>query len=558
MYYLGVCLYRQGRMKEAYDLLARASWNLEWTSPACYQMALIDCREGNLEKALENCNKSVFYNNSNTEALLLKSILLRNAGRYKEALENTRNLISYDPLNLGAFYELKLLSEKISVGKSKKQVKEELISILRDEPDNYLETSARYGQPGFFRDALALIEMARNTGSPKLVNYPMIYYYLGYYSERLNDNESALSFYKKASSLPTDYCFPYGIYSANVLRAAIAKLPADAFARYYLGNLLCDHNPSEALLNWLKAIELKNDVPVFYRNAAFVYANINDDMTNANMFIEKAIGLDPDDPLYFVEADNYYKYSGFSPDKASGLFENNIQTVLKTDEVAEHYVFLCNYNGNYDKAIELMKNRHFHSYETFEGNMHVKWVDAHVLRGKKNLEAKLYNKALEDFTAATEFPVNLDLLRDSKSWMAYYYLGLTNKQAGNISKANEYFQKCADASNEGGWWGIPGPQVLYCKALSLRELGLPVKADSAFKAMIIQGNTDLTFKPHSAEDLSSVKKRYDLRKDRANALLCIAFGNLGIGNQGTASQYFKKALALDPYNLDAKIFCQNY
>ena len=117
---------------------------------------------------------------------------------------------------------------------------------------------------------------------------------------------------------------------------------------------------------------------------------------------------------------------------------------------------------------------------------------------------------------------------------------------------------CTGASNEGGWWGIPGPQVLYCKALSLRELGFLAKADSAFKAMIIQGNKDLTFKPHSAEDLKSVKMRYDLRKDRANALLCIAFGNLGIGNQGVASQYFKKALALDPYNLDSRAFCKDY
>ena len=558
LYYLGVCLCEEGRMKEAYDLLAKAAWNLEWTSPACYQMALIDCRQGNLEKAMENCNKSIFYNNSNTEALLLKSILLRKAGYYDKALENTRNLISYDPLNMGAFYELTLLSEKMSVGKSKKQVNDDLIAILRDEPDNYLETSARYGQSGFFSDALTLIEMAMNTGKPKLVNYPMIYYYSGYYYDKLKDNEKSINHYKKASSLPADYCAPYGLYSANVLKAAIAKDPTDAYAHYYLGNLLCDHDPSEALVHWLKAIELRNNVPVFYRNAAFVYANINDDMTNANKYIGKAIELNPDDPLFFVEADNYYKYSGFSPDKASALFEKNIQTVLKTDEAAEHYVFLCNYNENFDKAIELMKNRHFHSYETFEGNMHVKWVDAHVMRGEKYLKAKLYDKALEDFTAATEFPANLDLLRDSKSWLAFYYLGLTHKQAGNFAKANEYFRKCVAASNEGGWWGIPGPQVLYCKALSLRELGLPTKADSSFKAMIVQGNTDLTFKPHSAEDLLSVKKRYDLRKNRADALLKIAFGNLGIGNQGVASQYFKKALVLDPYNLDARIFCKEY
>ena len=556
LYYLGVCLYQQGKMKEAYSLLAKAAWSLEWTSAAYGLMAIIDCQKSDYDKALEDCNKSIFYNNSNTEAILLKSVILRNTGRNDEALENTRNLIAYDPLNMGALFELVRLSENISVGKNEKKLTDDLKNLLRDDPDNYLETSARYGNAGFYKDGLKLIEIAQNSGMTKLTDYPMIYYFAGYFHDKLNENESATSNYTKAASLPADYCSPYGVYPALVLRAVIAKVPTDALAHYYLGNLLCDHKPAEALDLWLKAIELNNKISVFYRNAAFVYANINDDMPPANQSIEKAIELNPNDPLYFVEADNYYKYSGFSPARATELYEKNIPAISKTDEALEHYVFLCNYNGKYDKAIDLMKNRHFHSYETFEGNMHVKWVDAHILRGKMYFQDKQYDKALDDFMAATEFPVNLDLLRDSKSWLAFYYIGLTYKQTGNAAKAEEYFRKCTDATNIGGWWGIPGSQVLYSKALSYRELGLPAKADSAFRAMIVQGNTDLNFKAHAAEDLASVKKRYDLRKNKANALLCIAFGNLGLGNSGVAAENFNKALMLDPYNLDAKIYCK--
>ena len=556
LYYLGVSFFQQGKMKEAYDMLAKAAWSLEWTSPACYLMALIDCQKHDYEKALEDCIKSVFYNNSNTEAILLKSTILRNTNHYDQALDNIRKLILYDPMNVGAFFELVMLSEKADVGKGIKQLTDDLTTLFRDEPDNYLEISAHYGNAGFYRDAVRLLEIAKNSGKSKLINYPMIYYYTGYFLDQLNDNKSALANYKKASALPTDYCSPYGLYSANVLRTAIAKVPSDPFAHYYLGNLLCDHQPKEALNQWTKAIEINNSISVFYRNAAFVSANIRDDMPEANKYIEKAIELNPGDPLYFVEADIYYNYSGFTPEKAYQLYGRNLATILKTDEAAEHYVFLCNYNGNYDKAIELMKNRHFHSYETFEGNMHIKWVDAHILRGKRYFEAKQYDKALDDFTAATEFPVNLDLLRDSKIWMAYYYIGLTFKEKGDVAKAKEYFEKCVNASNTGGWWGTPGPQVLYCKALSLRELGFPAKADSSFKAMITLGNQDLNIRPHAAENLASVKKRYDFRKKSGNALLCVAFGNLGLGNKTTAAEYFKKAFALDPYNLDAKIYCK--
>jgi tetratricopeptide (TPR) repeat protein len=216
-------------------------------------MSVIDCRKMNYEKALEDCNKSIFYNNSNTEAILLKSIILRNTDRYNEALENTQNLISYDPLNMGALFELAILSENSAAGKSKKQVIGDLQNLLRDEPDNYLETSARYGNAGFYKDALKLLEIAKNTGKARIINYPMIYYYSGYFYERLNENDSALNNYKKASTLPVDYCSPYGINSATVLRAAIAMIPSDAFAHYYLGNLLCDHKPAESLDLWLKA-----------------------------------------------------------------------------------------------------------------------------------------------------------------------------------------------------------------------------------------------------------------------------------------------------------------
>ena len=97
----------------------------------------------------------------------------------------------------------------------------------------------------------------------------------------------------------------------------------------------------------------------------------------------------------------------------------------------------------------------------------------------------------------------------------------------------------------------------FIKNLSLRELGLSVKEDSAFKAMITIGNMDFNFKPYSTEDLKSVKKSYDFRKNKANALLCIAFGNLGLGNKGIATENFKKALLLDPYNPDVKDFCNN-
>jgi len=555
LYYLGLSKYEQGQFKEAYDLLAKAAWSYEWTSAASYLLAVMDCLNKDYEKALENVNKAVFYNNSNTEALVLKSVILRNLGKTEEALLTATNLNSYDPLNFGAIYEMMLANEKINKNGG---LQTKLKTLMRDDPDNYLETLARYGNAGFYKDAVRLLETAVNSGKPGLVSYPMIYYYLGYYYNQMNDNEKASAAYKKAGSLPIDYCFPYGIGSANILKSVTAELPGDANANYYLGNILADHNPQMALKCLLRAIEINNTISVFHRNAAFIYANTFDDLDNAIKHIEKAIALNPNDPLYFVEADNYYRYAGFSPDKAMSLYEKNLITISKSDEAMEHYMLLCNLFGKYDKAIETMNTRHFHSYEAFEGGMHVKWTDAHLMKANKYLNSKKYNKALQYFKKILEFPLNLDLVRDSKTWAAYYYIGLCYKQSGDKEKAEQNFNLCIEARNNDGWSGIAGPLTLYCKALSYKELNKLPQADSALKALIETGQSEINFKTHFAEDMHSVKKRYENRKRISNGYLCLAFGNLGLNNREKADEYFAKALETDKYSFDAMAFSQKF
>jgi len=550
LYYLGLSKYRQGQYKEAYDLLAKSAWSFEWTSPASYLMSVMDCLNKDYERALENVNKAIFYNNSNTEAVLLKSMILRNNGKPEEALQTAANLNSYDPLNFGAAYEILLANEKLN---KKESLQTSLGLLMRDDPDNYLETSARYGNAGFYNDAVRLLDAAVNSGKQKLISYPIIYYYIGYFYTQIKDNEKATSAYKKAGSLSPDNCFPYGINSATILKAITSQLPNDANANYYLGNVLADHNPQQALKYWLRAIELNNSVSVFHRNAAFLYSNTYNDIDNAIKHIEKAIALNPNDPLYFVEADNYYRHAGFSPEKALALYEKNITSINKSDEAMEHYMLLCNLHGKYDQAIETMNTRHFHSYEAFEGGMHMNWTDAHIQKAQQYFNSKKFDKALVYFKKALEFPVNLDLVRDAKTWSSYYYIGLCYKQMNNKEKAGENFNLCINACNPEGWSGTAGPLTLYCKALSYKELNRPQQADSALKAMITKGESEIIFKPHTAEDMSSVKKKYEYRKRISNGHLYLALGNLGLNNKEKANEYFVKAIETDKYNFDAKV-----
>lgn len=76
-------------------------------------------------------------------------------------------------------------------------------------------------------------------------------------------------------------------------------------------------------------------------------------------------------------------------------------------------------------------------------------------------------------------------------------------------------------------------------------------------ALIETGQSETSFKPHSAEDMRSVKKRIEYQKRISDGYLCLALGNLGLNNKEKANEYFAKALETDKYNLDAKILGQN-
>ena len=66
--------------------------------------------------------------------------------------------------------------------------------------------------------------------------------------------------------------------------------------------------------------------------------------------------------------------------------------------------------ARYGGAIELLTKRHFHTWEG-SGEVHDVYIDAYLLRGMKSFADKEYDKALEDYLAAGEYPENLEVGR---------------------------------------------------------------------------------------------------------------------------------------------------
>jgi len=545
IYFLGLTLLYQDRLDEAYDFLYRATWYHEWASAAYLHLAYIDSRNGDLTKALEHTDRALESNQNNLEAWQLKSILLRKT-KDIQAGNIIEEILKLDPLNFVAYYE--------SIFFNNEKGMYDLEEILRYEPDNYLELASRYQVAGFYHDAIRILSLAAESDNPKLRSFPMIHYYLGWNNYMTDNLEVMKDHYEKAANLPIDYCFPHGTVSEYVLKSAINENPEDHRGKYYLGNLYCDDQPERALKLWMNAIELYPEAAVYKRNAAFVLAHIMDEMDVAVKLMNEAVRLDFNDALYLEERDLYYAYMGKPVSLRLSSLDENRQIVEESDGCLARYINLLILNKRFDEALQIIKTRHFHSAEASDINLHVQWADANILMGAGLLKEDNIEGAVSLFKQAMEFPENLESVRDSKIAIALYFLGRTYEKSGDRDLAMEYFQQLVDFESATGWGAGAWPGVSFYKAKALGKTGKPAEAKKVYLDLIRRGKTSVSHETHGAWYLTSVQRRHQVIKRKANGYYMQALGYLGLGNRSRANQMIKQILELDPGHAGATLY----
>ena len=111
---------------------------------------------------------------------------------------------------------------------------------MRGFREHYLMTARDYAEMGAFREAE---EVLNRCGE----EYPMLYYYRAWYTEKCGGDADELL--RKAEACSPDYCFPNKLEDLVVLERAVEK-GCCRKAPYYLGNLYYDK------LQWEKAQRL--------------------------------------------------------------------------------------------------------------------------------------------------------------------------------------------------------------------------------------------------------------------------------------------------------------
>jgi tetratricopeptide (TPR) repeat protein len=555
-YYLGVALRGQGRDDEAYDAFFKATWSQEWTAPAYYALAEIATSRGDFRTALDFTNRSLDANALNVRVYGLKAALLRQFGLKKLAVSLVEHALrKTDPLDVRLMAERWLATPDEGGGVSAET--ELLFTTLNTEVATIQELAAEFANAGLWQDGTAVLAHAiRVPGAAQ--NSPVVHYYLAHFAEKLRQPGKATEYRRLAAQKSPDYVFPFQAELIPVLRRAIEMNPADARAHYYLGNLLFDWQPAEAIALWEKSVALDPSFAIAWRNLAQAYAHAKPDSpaqqnAKAVAALEKSVALPKPHPTLLAELDSLYAATKTSPTKRLARLESHQASLGTHDESIARLVGLKTLAGKTDEAIAVMTK---HTFNIWEGgtrfNTGDSWIDAHLVRGLARLKAKQAGEALTDFETAGRFPANLRA-NDNNSRLAEisYWLGCAHEALGDSTKASEAWTRAANARTNlarrgGGDIALTGESFRrsnqrYHQALAWGKLGQKEKAEEILRELIAAGSTPASGESDATSSASAARH------------FAAGLGHAGLGEKEKARTELTATLTEAPDQLAAKI-----
>ena len=460
MYNLGLILKTQGKREAAYDTLYRATWNYTYNSGANTQLAQMYAEEGRYEEALERLEEAIAYNGRNYSALNFKGTILKKMGKTDAAKECFERVLADQPVNSYALYETSSPAE--------------FRKFMREQPESYLELAILYWHNGFKDTAIKLLEDIDSR-----VPYPTVKLYLGYFT----DNEK---YYADALALPAGYCAPFRLETIDVLAKAKAVCPESSQTYYYLGNLLYNIQPDNAMKEWEKCIEMNADNDLAWRNLGWAHWLHTKNYAESARCYKKAIELNPDAALYLEECDQVLEAMGAPVTERYEILKSHHATAEKRYHPLSQEVVTGTFVGDYDYVLDLLDRCYFPTREGV-ANFHDNFVDALVLAGQKKVKEGNVEDGIKLYMKAFTYPENHQVFlvdeRATHDAQIHYYLGEAYEALGNNEEAEKWYTKAAEQD-----YNLKGSKDFrYWSGLALRKLGRKAEAKAIFKAMINEG-----------------------------------------------------------------------
>lgn len=571
---LGTSLMMQERFEEAYEAFFKSAWNAAWQDAAYLNLARIATRRGDLQEALNLIDKSLVRNYHSHTARHLKSTILRKLGQTEgskfkvqgsklntEAASNwIAESLALDKFNFGCLFEQYLLSRDTAANLPEQKLSD-LKKLMRDHVHTYIEYAFDYAHAGLYDEAKALLSLCiADDGNA----YPMVYYYLGFFSLRNNEHIEGNFYFNKGAYASSDYCFPNRIEDVAVLQAAMDANPADAKAPYYLGNYwYAGRQYQEAIACWERSEKIDSAFPTVHRNLALAYHNKQGDVSRALHALEKAFALDPRDARVLMELDQLYKKLNKPHQQRLDLLEKHIALTSDRDDLYLERATLYNQLGQHERTRQLIAARQFHPWEGGEGKVVGQYLIAHIELAKQALTSEHYADALALLEQAEYYPHNLGegKLYGAQENDIFYLKGCAYEGLGQAAEAEAAFRKTTVGLSEPTqaiYYNDQQPDKIFYQGLGWKKLGEHAKADRIFNALIAFGQAHMNdvikidYFAVSLPDLLVFDQDLNLR-NKIHCHYLIGLGNLGLGQAQAAVDNFDFVLQHDLNHAGAAI-----
>ena len=534
LYYLGLVQRELNKKKDAYDNFYAASWNVGWYTPAYHQLAEMDCEKGDFETALDHINRALSTDIKNQKVLGLKVVVLRKLGKLEEAQTLAESIIRNDILDYQSRNELFLIKKELKQNDQAQTILHELGKIMQDKVESYLEFATFYSDCGFYQEAADILSRLEMKGE----QFPMLYYYLGYYWSKLNNKEKAQQYFTQAQKKPYIYCFPFRDEEVNILNEAIAYNPNDAMAFYYLGNLYYELQTEKAVGLWEKSQSIDDSFYIVQRNLAWA-ALQNKDLNKALSLYRKAFANNKEDPRLIYEYDLVCQNAKIPPkDRYEQIFRDNRNTTVKRSETFMRELALLNNLGKYDDVIDVLNKYEFVESEG-SSNYRDVYLNVYILKSLGEFNAGKYNDAITHIQKALDFPLGRAQQRGAQM---NYLLGTYYEKLGKAKMAKGYYTKAAGELTA-------GTEFMYYKGLALQKLGQNEKAIEQFNAL-----NELAMKDRETDFFRSFDAGYKGNVYNAQKQYIQGLAYLGLNKKQEAKSEFSKAVESDPGHIWARVY----
>ena len=479
-YFCGLACRLQEKYGEAYKLFYKSTWNYEWRSSAYYQLATLDCLNGDFETALEHLEASLDTNRQNNKAHILIAIIKKHQGKKQEAINTLETLLKTDALDQWAKFELALLKEDLP----------EFITSSRNDAQTIIDIVFDYVEAGFYTEAAQVIELHQKQTIPDcVVPNPMrkstiTTLILAWLNEQMGNTDKAAELLASLKKASCDYVFPSRLNEQIVFEWAIKKTNSTVVS-FGLGNYYFNLKRHEdAIAVWEEAVANGSTYATLYRNLGIALWNKHGDGEKAREYYAKAVELSPNDMRIQFEYDQLRKKLNDSPTERLKNLEKLGNKITMRDDLCVEFAALLNFNGRFKEALDLMENRSFHPWEGGEGQVLKQYTHACLSLGQQALLNNDAVSALEFFNKSFDTPDNLGEKYHPLQAVAHinYWKGMAHKALGNTVEANKHFM--ASTKEEGDFIDMAVSaysELTYYSALSLEELGKKSEAQKLFE-----------------------------------------------------------------------------